>query len=519
MKQNTVSDNVIHNIGTDYRSASGITLLFSQHTTITHNELFDLPYTGITAGVVQGHVDLADHPFNSLNVNAENTISDNLVHDHLQVLADGGAIYMEGHQAPYFYESDGTTIDSAATLANGLSVAGNVTYNQGARFYALYDDAGSEWIHYNGNVEFHPLTGIGAQGGCSPDGHFLIEGNYFANSADSYICNGPVDTHAGFNTTIPAAAPGPNDIPQGQLAAAGPTAAYWPLAASVPLHADYFSGPQQVGTGKDAATQVLIGGRGFTASTPVFFGGRPAAAVRQLSPGFLVATAPSGADATDVSVGGYVPPPTITSPANGAVGVASSPTVSGAGIDGDTVTVSEAGATVCQGTVTGGTWSCQATGIAAGQHTLIAVQSNDQDIDSKPVSVVFYVGTPPADARINDTDTGFVYNQLDYSNDRGFGDYQDDLHYATSNGATVTYTFIGNKITVYGEENTDQGDIGIALDGGAETTVDTVPADGQRHANVAVWSSPTLAPDVHLIVITKLSGSYMTFDGVDVTNG
>ena len=80
-------------------------------------------------------------------------------------------------------------------------------------------------------------------------------------------------------------------------------------------------------------------------------------------------------------------------------------------------------------------------------------------------------------------------------------------------------TFIGNKITVYGEENTDQGDIGIALDGGAQTTVDTVPADGQRHANVAVWSSPTLAPGVHSIVIRKLSGSYLTFDGVDVANG
>ncbi|HZC52790.1 MAG TPA: hypothetical protein VE441_09870, partial [Mycobacterium sp.] len=347
----------------------------------------------------------------------------------------------------------------------------------------------------------------------SPDGHFLIEGNYFANSADSYICNGPVDTHAGFNTAIPAF-PGPTDIPQDMLAAAGPTTAYWPLAASVPLHADYISAPQQVA----GSTQVLIGGRGFTAGTPVFFAGRPAAVVRQLSPGFLVATAPSGVDASDVSVGGYVPPPTITSPANGAVGLASGPAVSGTGVDGDTVTVAEAGATVCQGTVTGGTWSCQATGITAGQHTLTAVQSN-QGITSNPARVVFYVDTPPADARINDTDSGFVYDQLDYSNNRGFGDYQDDLHYATSNGATVTYTFIGTKITVYGEENTDQGDIGIALDHGPQTTVDTVPTDGQRHANVAVWSSPTLTSGVHTIVITKLSGNYMTFDGVDVANG
>jgi hypothetical protein len=36
---------------------------------------------------------------------------------------------------------------------------------------------------------------------------------------------------------------------------------------------------------------------------------------------------------------------------------------------------------------------------------------------------------------------------------------------------------------------------------------------------VAVWSSPTLTPGVHTVVITKLSGSYLTFDGVDIANG
>ena len=199
--------------------------------------------------------------------------------------------------------------------------------------------------------------------------------------------------------------------------------------------------------------------------------------------------------------------------------MASGPAVSGTGANGDAVTVSEAGTTVCRGTVTGGTWSCQATGITAGQHALTAVQSYDQDAESKQVSVVFYLGTPPGGARINDTDTGFVCAQLDYSSGRGFGDYQDDLHYATSNGATVTYSFIGTKITVYGDENTDHGNIGSPLDGGPQTTVDTVPADGQRHANVAVWSSPALAPGVHTIVIATLSGPYMTFDGVDVAIG
>ncbi|TKA06500.1 hypothetical protein [Actinacidiphila oryziradicis] len=88
----------------------------------------------------------------------------------MQVLADGGAIYMEGHQAQYVYQADGT-IDAAATLANGLHVTGNVVYNDGARYNAFYDDAGSEWITISGNAEFHPLSSLG-QGGCSATGHF-----------------------------------------------------------------------------------------------------------------------------------------------------------------------------------------------------------------------------------------------------------------------------------------------------------------------------------------------------------
>ncbi|OOV24715.1 hypothetical protein SM007_27960 [Streptomyces avermitilis] len=215
----TVSNNVIHDVGTDYRSACGITLLFSRHTTITHNEVYNLPYTGITAGVIQGHVDDANHPQNSTNINADNTISNNLIFNVMQVLDDGGAVYIEGHQAQYVYQADGT-IDATATLAHGLHVTGNVVYNDGSRYNAFYDDAGSEWISFSGNVEFHPLAAIGAQGGCSATGHFWVTGNYFADPAGSYICTQPIDSHVYDNSTIPAS-PGPGDIPVSLLAHAG----------------------------------------------------------------------------------------------------------------------------------------------------------------------------------------------------------------------------------------------------------------------------------------------------------
>ena len=94
----------------------------------------------------------------------------------------------------------------------------------------------------------------------------------------------------------------------------------------------------------------------------------------------------------------------------------------------------------------------------------------------------------------------------------------DDVHYATANGSTATLTFTGTGIAVYGEQNTDQGNIGISIDGGAQQIVSTVPTDGVRHANVSVYSRTGLSNGTHTIVVTKLSGTYAVLDGFAVTS-
>jgi hypothetical protein len=126
------------------------------------------------------------------------------------------------------------------------------------------------------------------------------------------------------------------------------------------------------------------------------------------------------------------------------------------------------------------------------------------------------VGTPPAGVRLNDTDPTIVYNGFNYSAGRGLGDYDNDVHYATANGSTAALTFTGTGIAVYGEQYTDQGNIGISIDGGAQQTVSTVPSDGQRHSNVAVYTATGLSPGNHTIVVTKLSGTYSTLDGFNI---
>ncbi|MFE9999807.1 Ig-like domain-containing protein [Streptomyces avermitilis] len=414
----TVSNNVIHDVGTDYRSACGITLLFSRHTTITHDELYNLPYTGITAGVIQGHVDDANHPQHSTNINADNTISNNLIFNVMQVLDDGGAVYIEGHQAQYVYEADGT-IDATATLAHGLHVTGNVVYNDGSRYNAFYDDAGSEWISFSGNVEFHPLAAIGAQGSCSATGHFWVTGNYFSDPAGSYICTQPIDSHVYDNSTIPAS-PGPGDIPVSLLAHTGVTDGHGPPVGTLSPAASYISAPTPVADGS-STERVLIAGAGFSHSTPVFFGDRRATDVQRISSGFLIATVSTGADGTDVTVGTYVPRPIITAPTGGTTGPSDTFTVRGTAVAGNTVAVTgstnQAGCTATA--AADGTWSCALTDLSPRQQALSATQSDKGGATSKPsATVLVYVGAPPTTARLNDTDPSIVYNSWDYMGSR-----------------------------------------------------------------------------------------------------
>ncbi len=69
---------------------------------------------------------------------------------------------------------------------------------------------------------------------------------------------------------------------------------------------------------------------------------------------------------------------------------------------------------------------------------------------------------------------------------------------------------------MFGEQYTDEGNIGISIMTAVQQTVSTVPADGQRHVNVAVYSNLDLPVGLHTITVTKLSGQYMTTDGFEI---
>ncbi|WP_175804736.1 right-handed parallel beta-helix repeat-containing protein [Burkholderia ambifaria] len=378
MKNNKISRNLIHNIGTDYPSAPGITLLFGQETLVTRNEIHDTPYTAITAGVIQGHLDNSTHPNVTTNVNDSNEISNNLLHHYMSGLNDGGAIYVEGHQAQYQYKSDGVTLDPVATLAHGLQVSGNYARDSNNTMRTFYDDAGAEWVNWKGNAEFNsPGQFGGVLGGCQPTGHIWANGNFYS-PADGVLGEfgtdglvnqffgcfpGPIDVNIGANAAINSA----SQIPSGLVASAGR------------------------GYGPEIISETSIRGRiGDNASPIVYIGewkhesARPMARIGPLSSGSL------------------------------------------------------------------------------------GLYTND-----------------------------FLHN----------------IHYTTKSGDSMKISFNGTAIQIFGEQSSDQGNIGISIDGGAEQIVNTESSDGAQRYNVAIYTSPILARGSHTAVVTKLSGNYATING------
>ena len=86
---NTITDNLIHDVANQYLGGIGIWVGYTQHSTIAHNQIDDVPYTAISIGWGGWHSDLLT-PNTDPNVNADNRISDNLMFNYMQTSATAG---------------------------------------------------------------------------------------------------------------------------------------------------------------------------------------------------------------------------------------------------------------------------------------------------------------------------------------------------------------------------------------------------------------------------------------------
>jgi len=117
-RRNVIRNNDIAGTGRDYYQTVGIMVGYGDSTIIEHNELFEMPYSGISVG--WGWEDRA-------SVARNNLVRYNRVSGALNLMDDGGGIYLLSRQPGtvvaenYVHDLDGA---SAATILNaGLEPA------------------------------------------------------------------------------------------------------------------------------------------------------------------------------------------------------------------------------------------------------------------------------------------------------------------------------------------------------------------------------------------------------------
>lgn len=128
-----ISNNYIHNVATDYWSASAVGVSWAKDTIISHNEICNVPYTAIHVGF--GWETTADKTLTDLTID----ITDNYIHNLFQgYIYDGGAIYTNGL-------SGGTKDDMNI-------ISGNYIEDMGPGGAAIYNDEGSSGYLVENNV-------------------------------------------------------------------------------------------------------------------------------------------------------------------------------------------------------------------------------------------------------------------------------------------------------------------------------------------------------------------------------
>ncbi len=140
VRDNVVANCTIRNCGVEFEDSVGIFVGYANGTVISHNEIYDLPYSGMSVGWGWGEEDVdggaypIPYTYATPTPCGANRIEYNHIHNVMQKRYDGGAVYMLGNQP--------------GTVIRGNHLHDNGPGNPGG----IYLDEGSGYIEITGNV-------------------------------------------------------------------------------------------------------------------------------------------------------------------------------------------------------------------------------------------------------------------------------------------------------------------------------------------------------------------------------
>lgn len=218
---NTIRDNYVFGTSAEYQGGIGIDVGYAADTTITHNQIDDVPYSGISIGW-GGWNDKVGKP-GVANFSHGNVVDNNLIYNVITVLADGAAIYSNGQ--------------TGSSIATGEHISGNVMHDMHNIYHVVNTDNGTDWMTVTGNAMWNPGPS-NSWGYCHTDyypgeggglDHENVTGNYWDNRTGNGS-HGQLPTHTGNcnvqgNTNITSG----SQVPSGILNGAGLQSAYTSL--------------------------------------------------------------------------------------------------------------------------------------------------------------------------------------------------------------------------------------------------------------------------------------------------
>jgi hypothetical protein len=194
----TIKDNLIHDVGIDYRDFAGVMYTYAQNVLVSHNEVYNLPYSGINTGYGWGTNDAggnADYKtraqgnlykyqplYTNPTIAKNNQVVANYVHHAMLQMNDGGCHYN--------LSATGTTCTQNYCNGSGSGLSGT--------YFGYYADEGSAYLTISKNVfaSFGAVATANANAS-NNTGHNTFTNNWVSSSNPNPSLGGPGNTVSG----------------------------------------------------------------------------------------------------------------------------------------------------------------------------------------------------------------------------------------------------------------------------------------------------------------------------------